>query len=373
VFIGDPPSFPPLVLVEVRAPSPPLDTGFRATKCHRMKIKTSHVSKHGQSRWEVRFREAGQRRRRYFTSSRDAEKFAADLRADHRRMGTALTTLTPRERMETVLAREKLRDAGATLNDAVDFFLRNRPGVRVSPSLGSVADDFITAKRLAGKRPRYVDGLRSKLGAFLAGREGKRIADVTAEEIAAWLHGNAWKPATMRSYLVDVRTLFKFAVARKHCADNPALGVDLPTVEDKPPGILTPAECAALLEAARLHAPHALAALAIMLLAGVRPAEALRLTWADVGRGEVGDLIEIHGAKAKTHRRRFVTICPGPRASRSISAPRATPPDCWRVGRTTRCAIPSRATTSRFTATPTRRRRKWATRRKSSSLTTASL
>ena len=86
----------------------------------------------------------------------------------------------------------------------------------------------------------------------------------------------------------------------------PCLAVDPPRLEDKPPGILTPEQCAAQLHCCRESEPALLPTLALCLFAGIRPEEARRLTWADIGP----EFVNIPAAKAKTRQRRLVTITP---------------------------------------------------------------
>src|SRR6185436_11797873 len=112
---------------------------------------------------------------------------------------------------------------------------------KAAPSLplGTVADEFIAAKEKAGLRSRYLKTLRASINRFSLGRRQKLMADISPAEIQEYISSNGWQPATMRSYLVDVRTLFAFALKRKYISDNTALAVDLPRTEDKPPGIVT--------------------------------------------------------------------------------------------------------------------------------------
>ena len=43
-------------------------------------------------------------------------------------------------------------------------------------------------------------------------RRERLISEITPGEIQEYISSNGWVPATMRSYLVDVRTLFAFAL-----------------------------------------------------------------------------------------------------------------------------------------------------------------
>jgi integrase len=73
------------------------------------------------------------------------------------------------------------------------------------------------------------------------------------------------------------------ACGNKLCRDNPAPALDLPSRDDVAPGILTPAQAAALVVRCQEAEPTLLATLALCLFAGVRPEEACRLSWEDIG------------------------------------------------------------------------------------------
>jgi hypothetical protein len=153
-------------------------------------------------------------------------------------------------------------------------------------------------------RPRSLARLRAVVDGLLVNRRQTPIAEVTAAEIREFITGNGWAPATMKGYLGDVKTLLAWATRNKYLRDDPALAVDPPRLEDKPPGILTPAQCGALLAHCRAAEPTLLPTVSLCLLAGLRPEEARRLEWANVGE----EFIEVPGHKAKTRRRRLVPL-----------------------------------------------------------------
>jgi integrase len=86
--------------------------------------------------------------------------------------------------------------------------------------------------------------------------------------------------------------------------ENPALAVDLPRSDEKPPGILTPAQAECLLDACLDTEPDILPVLILSLFGGIRRAEAEKIEWAEIG----AKFIEIKPEKAKTRRRRLIPI-----------------------------------------------------------------
>jgi site-specific recombinase XerD len=127
---------------------------------------------------------------------------------------------------------------------------------------------FSPAKAAAGLRRRYFKALRASIRRFLLNRRERLISEITPAEIQEYISSNGWVPATMRSYLVDVRTLFAFALKRKYVTENVALAVDAPRTEENPPGIVTPAQARAILDATIDHAPDILPSIALILFGG---------------------------------------------------------------------------------------------------------
>jgi integrase len=170
-------------------------------------------------------------------------------------------------------------------------------------------NEFIIAKARAGRSDRYLRQLRVSLASFTKGRARVPLGDVTVSDVEKWLFNQGWQPRTMRGYLADVRTLYNFAVRRGYVKSAAACQVELP---DAPaghaPGIHTPAEVAAVLAAARRLDLDVMRHLAVRYFAGVRSAEAHRMTDANIleDRG----VIEVPAHKAKTRRRRLVEIQP---------------------------------------------------------------
>ena len=197
------------------------------------------------------------------------------------------------------------RNSVGELPEAVDFIEKHGKAFALpSLALGTVADEFIASRKSLGLRPRYVKTLQASINRFLINRRDKMIADITPAEIQNYISSNGWVPATMRSYLVDVRTLFTFALKRKYIRENPAAAVDLPKVEENPPGIVTPKEARAILDACIDHAPDILPVVVLSLFGGLRRSEAEQLEWSEISE----EFVEVKAHKAKTRQRRLVPV-----------------------------------------------------------------
>ena len=274
-------------------------------------MKISKIIHNGNTRYRVNEAQGpdGKRLRKFFESREAAEQYVKQRSADTRAFGIHFTTIPANERASIGYQLERLKALGWTLAKAVDYIERHGKAAPALP-LGTVGDDFLTAKETGGLRPRYLKTLKASIKRFMLGRRQKLISDITPAEIQEYISSNGWKPATMRSYLVDVRTLFAFALKRKFITDNPAMAVDLPKVEELPPGIISPEQASAILEACLNFAPDALPVIVLQLFGGLRRSEAEELSWDAIGE----EFVEVKAHQAKTRRRRLNKITPQLRA-----------------------------------------------------------
>lgn len=274
-------------------------------------MKISKIIHNGNVRYRVNEAQVadGKRQRKFFETRESAEQYVKERKEETRAYGVHFATIPVSERANIGYQLERLKALGWTLAAAVDFIERHG---KAAPSLpvGTVADEFLKTKETGGLRARYLKTLRASIKRFLLGRRQKLIADITPGEIQEYIASNGWLPATMRSYLIDVRTLFAFAVKRKYLRENTALAVDLPRVEETPPGIVSPDQARAILNASLDSAPDALPVLVLQLFAGLRRSEAEESQWEAIGE----EFVEVKGHVAKTRRRRLNPISPQLRA-----------------------------------------------------------
>lgn len=103
--------------------------------------------------------------------------------------------------------------------------------------------------------------------------------------------------------------IFGTAVKRGWCAENPVAHVDLPRLKEHSIPVLSLEEMRRLLAAAEEYAGGAcLAAVGLMLYAGIRPEEVRRLDWEQMNLRE--GMVSLRARHSKTGGARIVTIRP---------------------------------------------------------------
>lgn len=209
---------------------------------------------------------------------------------------------------------EALHSALLALRDSLqvvlDLLKPSNPARTNALTLNQACNELIVAKASKGVRERYLVQLRLSM-VDLCRRIGaeRPIAEIGPADIETWLFRPEWGTAARRSYLIDARTLWSFATARGYTPRNAALAVEMPRPEIRPPAIHTPEQVQQVLEAARAD-PDVCRLLAIQYFAGLRPAEASRISDADI----LPEFVQVSGANAKTRQRRLVAIQPALRA-----------------------------------------------------------
>jgi integrase len=173
-------------------------------------------------------------------------------------------------------------------------------------TLGQVVAEALAAKKTAGRRSRYVDNLGVVWRAFTRGRESMPVSGIQSRDVEGWLSDRPIALSTRASQLSRLSTLFEFASRRGYVRANPCDQIEVPSMEHRPPVILTVDQCRTVMETVRRDHPRALAWFALALFAGIRPEECDRLTWPDVDLD--AGTVRVDAAASKVRQRRIVHL-----------------------------------------------------------------
>ncbi len=168
----------------------------------------------------------------------------------------------------------------------------------------------------------------------------RRVRSITPAECAAYIEAAFETLLQRQKARLTLSGVFSTAMKRGWCSKNPVARVEAPRVVEKTVPILTPEEAELLVQAAREYKGGiCLPAVGLMLYAGIRPHEVARLTWADVDLP--GKRVNIAPKHSKTGGARPVTLLrPALQLLRTAQAPapqRICPPQWLRHWREVRC------------------------------------
>lgn len=259
----------------------------------------------GDTRWQVRYQLNGKRTSEVFKTKAEAVAAAAQIRLKIANEGAAGFNLPREVQVEAAAAVETLTPyEGETIAKAVEFYVAHCLRFRNAPTAGKIIKDFIPEREQLNQRESNIAELRQRLNVFARTFGNRKLAEITVEELTAWLRNPAWSARSQIHYRRRVSMLYDYAIKRRWCEVNTAALLDNPEVEDTDIECFSVEECARMLE----HADEAgcLPLVALSLFAGLRRAEVCRLDWSNVNLPE--RTITIGGKTAKKRSRRVVAI-----------------------------------------------------------------
>lgn len=165
----------------------------------------------------------GRRVQRSYATEVAAKKAVRDAELTHARHGALAGSMTGMEMAEIVLARERLIVAGATISEAVDFYLKHARSMTQPLLLGELVKRFRSAKEEAGCSVRYCRQLGVSLQSLVRLMPLVMSHDVTRADVESWLRSGVWSARTRNGYAGDVRAMFAWAVKEGYARINPAL------------------------------------------------------------------------------------------------------------------------------------------------------
>jgi integrase len=252
----------------------------------------------------------GKRQRRFFASADAATKEALKLRARIRKGEAAGTVLPVADSIPAKKALRELTKAGFSAHDLVEAARRlvaERDRAGRSITLRAGCREYVAAK--GHRTARHLSDYE-RLPGRLPTAADKLLCEITPANIETDLAG---LPGPARNLLLRLtRALFSFAIRRDWCRENPAGRVDFAHVAAPDVQVLTSKEIADLFSAAVGTDAALVPMLAIETFAGIRPAEAEKITWADYDHAD--HVLTVRAAVSKTRKARHIVLHEAARA-----------------------------------------------------------
>jgi integrase len=265
-------------------------------------------SPHGNCHWRMEGKIDGKRLRAFYRTKLEAEEAARRKNIEVANHGHKHADIPASLRVEALRGQELLDRIGASLTEAVEFYLRHHDLRANSLTVSEVfkrLNEF-SLRQVAAQEVtnRHVDTWRVNARKFLPDFGAQYICDITNPQISEWLNRLPVATPTKNTIRRSVGRLFYFSEECGWLRDNPMRKVKaIKQKNTKLPGILTVEQAAVMLTTA----PDLLVpAIAIGLFAGIRPIEILRLDWSDILWHKRS--INVAASKSKTATVRWVDM-----------------------------------------------------------------
>lgn len=252
--------------------------------------------------WQAEIHAGGKRRRKTFDTLPRAKVWLQKTRLQIRRDGLRTMELTDRDRLDLVQAKQMLGDI--PLLTAVEYYTSHHPTAGIT--VPELYQEFLAVKTKAGLRPRSLQSIRYKIGTLAREMPSTAVAAVTPGILDAWLDKTTTTPQTRRDLITHATVLFNYAIRAGYIAENPAVRLERPRVDQSTTEIFPVTDVERLLITAFTQFRALVPWLAVGFFAGLRTAELDGLRWKDVDTD--ARLIRVTPETAKKRRQRHVTI-----------------------------------------------------------------
>ena len=248
--------------------------------------------------------ETGKRTRQYFATQDEARGACTELRNRSLDHGTSAPTLAPGRSDLASRAFGLLADADhpdEAILEAVKLYNAHANAEAASVTFTKACESYAAAKD--HRTPRHVADI-GRLPDRFSAISGKLVATIQPTELEEHLDT---LPGPMRNLVLrQTRAVLNFAVRRGWATENPANRVDLAHVPAPEVHLLTGEQLHFLMHTAAETDPDLCPLIAVEAFAGVRPAEAEKITWEDIDFDD--DILTVTAAAAKTRRARHVAM-----------------------------------------------------------------
>jgi integrase len=247
----------------------------------------------------------GKRHHRGFDTLQKAEQFQKLIneKADAGKKAE-LVDIAGAYRHEILAGVEKLKTVGATITEAVDFYLKYAKPVHGETTVQEGVTAFLAEKRKMGRSQKY---LRNCEDIYFAPFQRKfydrMVNELLGSEIIDYLVAQEWSNNTKNFHRNYLSTLYGWWIKRGYAKRNPMKDVDPFDQADPPIRVLPTVEVRRLLDHA-FNTKHfeECASMVLVFYCGVRVDEVDRMNWEDIDFE--GRYIILEGAITKKGKRR---------------------------------------------------------------------
>lgn len=242
----------------------------------------------------------GRRTRKNRKNMTDARLWVDQYWAKVRSLATASIKMEGENMNDAAVAFKLLEKNGLkdlTLVECATFVINNM--VKSTRDLSDAYDDYIDHVKMKSVSPRHLKNVKGVVGNFTKMFDGKKVADVSHDDVKAFAHHNSKSEHTIFNKFNTLSTFFQYCLDREWSLKNPARPFNRPKSCRTGKQIFQWQEVKGIMDLALRHGSDDLVnALTLGFFAGLRTSEICRLRWEDIRMFE--DYIYISDEVSKT-------------------------------------------------------------------------
>ena len=271
---------------------------------------TPYSIRQGESRgvkqWILDRREQGKRKRSFFSSKAEAEAAADMFKSQGDDDQSAFLALEPAKRRAIMEACLAAMDGGRNLEEVVAAIKAQPAKLPDGKTCQEALNLYLAHLKAESRSDSYISSNSQFLKTLVKGREEKPLSSIDKDALVAWLEGRAgYTRSTLRA---RVRAFLTYAVREEWISSSPAERIPPVRIVSKTPAILTPAQHHACLRFLEAKYPRGLAWYILSAICGLRPYEAMRMTWANVILDTAEPVLRVQASTSKVGLRRVVEL-----------------------------------------------------------------
>lgn len=231
----------------------------------------------GDVRWRVTVSNGrGGTTRKEFRTEEQAAAWHQNWLKEREKIGRVFSSLRESDQAALVAAWEVARDGAFSVMDAVNHYARFLGDqVTRKETVETAVCRYVEDCLKRGLKDRSVGSIKNTLEPF-AGRYGNlNVDEVSAAHVSQWLDFHPqWSARTVNNCVLRLGGFFRWAQENDLTNAIPVRRSHRRKVESETPGVFTPEEAKAILDAAWKTDKGIAGLIAVQLFAGLRPAEA---------------------------------------------------------------------------------------------------
>lgn len=251
---------------------------------------------------------SGKRVRENFKTRPEAQRRKSELEnelANLPVMPMVSTRLTPDQIAEAERVFAEL--AGKSLTAAARYYIDNYREPVTKIAFEKALEQFMDDKRRVNCRPRTLENLKNRIGAFARKHPGKLVSDIQPADVSEYFHRPGVGPLTKNTDLTVLSVFFNWAVDKGFRESNPCAKIERIRYDSGEVAILPVADVRKLLNVSLSFKGGVLVPyVTLATFCALRPAELARLSWNDIDLE--GRQVRVIAGTAKTRSRRVVQI-----------------------------------------------------------------